>query len=81
MLRSNKIISSKNFQLKMLLILFLFSFSKSWGQTNPTAQSLPYTWSGGSSLPAGMAVHSFSALLTTRSTANATGNLGTYSDS
>ena len=79
MLRSNKIISSKNFQLKMLLILFLFSFSKSWGQTNPTAQSLPYTWSGGSSLPAGMAVHSFSALLTTRSTANATGNLGTGS--
>ncbi len=33
MLRNNRIAAIKNFQLKALLILFLFSFSKSWGQT------------------------------------------------
>lgn len=32
MLRSRKIIFSKNFQPKILLMFFLFSFSKSWGQ-------------------------------------------------
>jgi len=32
MLRCNKIILNKSFQQKVLMILFLFSFSKSWGQ-------------------------------------------------
>ena len=38
--------------------------------TNPTAQSLPFTFSSltGSTLPAGMAVHAFSSLPTTRTT-------------
>lgn len=46
MLRSNKIISSKNFQLKMLLILFLFSFSKSWGQTTIFSEDMGNVNSG-----------------------------------
>lgn len=32
MLRSNNKISAKNFHLKVILVLFIFSFSKSWGQ-------------------------------------------------
>jgi len=39
MLRNNTIISIKNFQLKVLLFLFLFSFSKSWGQVLVTTTS------------------------------------------
>ncbi len=34
MLRSRKIISGKNFQLKILVMFFLFSFLKSWGQAS-----------------------------------------------
>lgn len=49
MLRNNRIAAIKNFQLKALLILFLFSFSKSWGQIylhdfgTTTISTSPYT--------------------------------------
>lgn len=44
MLRSRKIIFSKNFQPKILLMFFLFSFSKSWGQaTLPLSRT---AWGG-----------------------------------
>jgi hypothetical protein len=52
MFRYNKIISTKNFQMKVVLILFLFSFSKSWGQaTLPVSRvswaTTPTGWTDG----------------------------------
>lgn len=64
-----------------LLIVALFCSVLGWGQTNPTAQTLPYSFTslGTTTLPAGMAVHRFGtsagAIPTTRTTFPATGDL------
>ncbi len=70
MLRYNKIGSSKNFHWKVLLILFLFSFSKSWGQ-NIFSQG----FAGGTVAPAGW---TFTAIGGTYTSA---GNFGNSSPS
>lgn len=53
------------------------SVTSAQAQTNPVAQSLPFSMNSqtGSTLPAGIAVHKFTAIPTTRSTAPATGDL------
>jgi len=64
-----------------LLIVALFCSVLGWGQTNPTAQTLPYSFTslGTTTLPAGMAAHRFGtsagAIPTTRTTIVATGDL------
>ena len=73
----------KNY-LKSILSLFaiaIWSFIGS-AQTNPSAQSLPFSFSSltGSTLPAGIAIHSFSSLPTTRTTSTPSGDL-TYTSS
>lgn len=64
-----------------LLIITVFCSILGWGQTNPTAQTLPYSFTslGTTTLPAGMAVHRFGtsagAIPITRTTIVATGDL------
>ncbi|WP_160748047.1 S-layer family protein [Flavobacterium sp. Sd200] len=65
----------------LTILALLFTVTTSWGQTNPTAQNLPYSFTALSTgtLPAGMAAHRFGtsagAIPTTRTTANGTGDL------
>lgn len=60
-----------------LLLICLFVAQQVQGQTNPTAQSLPFSFASqsGSTLPAGMAVHRFATIPTTRTTAPANADL------
>ena len=64
------------------LLAFFLIIHFGVAQTNPTAQSLPFSFSSitGSTLPAGIAIHSFSALPTTRTTSTPSGDL-TYTSS
>lgn len=75
---------TKLFSFKLLLLIVLSVFSnQAWGQTNPTAQSLPYTFtgmtSGDTALPIGMAMHRFGTtagtIPSTRTTNVANGDL------
>lgn len=61
--------------LKLTAIIFallLFASGQSWGQTNPTTGSLPYSFTGAASIPSTMAIHRFGttagAIPTTRTT-------------
>ena len=70
MLRDNKIKSTKNFQLKVMLMLLLFSFSKSWGQN-----IFNEGFSGGITAPIGWTFTSIGGTYTTA------GNYGASSPS
>ncbi len=61
----------------MAVTAILCGVASSQAQTNPTAQSLPFSMASqtGSALPAGLAVHKFTAIPTTRTTAPANGDL------
>jgi hypothetical protein len=68
--------------LKLTAIVFallLFVSGQSWGQTNPTTGSLPYSFTGAASIPATMAIHRFGtsagAIPTTRTTSDGNGDL------
>jgi endonuclease/exonuclease/phosphatase family metal-dependent hydrolase len=67
----------KKNQLFILALSLTLWFSSAFAQTNPTAVSLPFslTTQTSATLPAGVAVHKFSSIPTTRTLAPATGDL------